>query len=85
MVSNPQAIVCLAARLAAKRGANTVEGAFDVADDERGFEPHDAIAGALERRVTARVSTPTLGVVRAIDLNHEALRGSHEIRDEATE
>ena len=42
---------------------DTTRTPLDVADDERGFEPHDAIAGALERRITARIRAlvlPTL-------------------------
>jgi hypothetical protein len=58
---------------------------LDIADNERCFEAHDAIAGALERRITARISMPTLGVICAVDLNHELLRGRQEIRDEAPE
>ena len=47
--------------------ADDTQSQLDVSDDERGFEPHDAITGALERRVPARVTTAPLGVVHAID------------------
>ncbi len=58
---------------------------LDIADNERCFEAHDAIAAALERRITARISTPTLGVTCAVDLNHEPLRQRQEVRDQAPE
>ena len=68
-----------------ERRANAIEGDFHIASEERRFGPNDAITGALERRITARVSGRAFAVVRAVDLNHEALRGSEEIRDEAPE
>jgi hypothetical protein len=47
--------------------------------------PSDAISGALKRRITAGVSAGAPTVVRAIDLDHETLRGSQEVRDETPE
>ncbi len=73
------------AALSEKRGANQSEGTFDVAHDERRIDPNDAITDALERRVTARVSGCALAMICAVDFNHETLRGSQEVRDEATE
>jgi len=40
---------------------------------------------ALERPITGAVSAPAFAVIRAVDLRHEALRGSQEICDEAPE
>lgn len=48
--------------------------------DSRGASS-DGCASELERRATAGA----LAVIRAIDVNHEALRGSQEICDEAPE
>lgn len=59
-----------------KRRLNALESTLDVADDERGLDANDAISGALERGITARVTASTLPVTRAIDLNHEALSGA---------
>jgi len=47
--------------------------------------PHDAISRALERRIPAGIRAPSLAVIRAIDLDYEALRGRQEVRDEAPE
>ena len=49
------------------------------------FDANDAISGALERRITTGVNAPALSVILAVDLNHETLRGSQEVCDEATE
>ena len=68
-----------------ERRADGTKSALDVAEDQRGFEPHDAISGALERRITARVGTAASTVVGAIDFDHETLRGSQEVRDETPE
>ncbi len=68
-----------------QRRADLSERAIDVTDQERGFDTNHAIAGALERRITARVSARALAVIRAIDLNHETLRGRQEVSDEAPE
>ena len=81
----PRAAEGPTADLSEKRRADEREGTFDIADDERRFDSKDAIAGVLERRISARVSGSALAVVRAIDLNHEALRGRVEVGDEATE
>src|SRR6185369_17162558 len=72
-------------RLGEERSADTSDGTFDIAHDERRFEPENAISGADERRISARVGAGTLGVVDAIDLEHETLRGCVEVCDEATE
>ena len=53
--------------------------------DERRFEPKHAIASARKCRVKARIGVLTLAVIRAIDPNHETLRVSREVRDEAPE
>jgi hypothetical protein len=74
-----------AARSPAERESDALESTLDVADDERRFDPNDAISGALQRCIPARVTACALGVIRAIDLNHETLSGSKEIRDEAPE
>jgi hypothetical protein len=58
---------------------------LDVADDQRRFDPNDVISSALERRITAGVGALASTVVRAIDLDHETLRGSKEIRNETPE
>jgi hypothetical protein len=81
----PRAAEGPTADLSQKRRADDREGTRDIARDERRFETHDAVPGAFERCVSPRVSTPTFDVVRAIDLDHETLRGSKEIRDEAPE
>jgi hypothetical protein len=49
------------------------------------LDPNDTISGALERNIAAGVGALALTVIRAIDLNHEALRGSQEVCDEAPE
>src|SRR4051812_44447275 len=64
---------------------DALESTLDVADDQRCIDANDAIPSALERRITPRVSARALAVIRAIDLNHEPLRGSQEVRDEAPE
>jgi hypothetical protein len=58
---------------------------LDIANDERCVDPNDTISGALERNIAAGVGALALTVIRAIDLNHEALRGSQEVCDEAPE
>jgi len=60
-----------------------VKGALDIAHHERRINSNDVIAGTLERGIAARVSAAPFGVIRAIDLNDEALRGSQEVRNEA--
>ena len=65
--------------------ADLTDCAIDVADYERRINPNHAITGAHERRITARVSALMLAVIRAIDLDDEALRGCIEVCDEATE
>jgi hypothetical protein len=73
------------ARSPPERAPDAFEGTFDVADDERCLKTNDAVASELERRIPARVTAGALAVIRAIDLNHETLSGSQEIRDEAAE
>ena len=53
--------------------------------DERRFDSNDAISGAFERCVSPPVGPSTFAVIHAIDFDHETLRGSVEIRDEATQ
>jgi len=64
---------------------DALQSTLDVANDQRCVDANDAKPTALERRIPARVSATALAVIRAIYLNHEALRGSQEIRDEAPE
>jgi hypothetical protein len=65
--------------------ADSRDSALDVTSDERRRNAKHTIAWALERRITARVSASVLAVIRAIDLNHETLRGSEKIRNEEPE
>ena len=65
--------------------ADLSDRALDVADYERRFDPNDAITGTRERHITAGVGARSFAVILAIDFNHEALRGSQEVRDEAAE
>jgi len=81
----PRAAEGPTAALGEKRRPDESECGFDIADNERRFNAKHAIARALQRRIAARVSALATGVVRAIDLNHEALRRRVEVRDEATE
>ena len=62
--------------LLTERRSDALKSNLDIAEDERGIEPYDAIAGALKRRITARISAPARYVIPAIDLDHEALRRS---------
>ena len=84
MVSNPLGRANLRCS-SDERRANATYGELDVADHERRFDANAAISGALERRITTGVSASALGVILAVDLNHETLRGSQEVCDEATE
>ena len=83
--STPDAAEGPTADLGKKRCADHTHSSLDVSDDEGGLDPNDAISGALERRISARIREPALAVIRAIDLDDEALRGSQKVRDEATE
>jgi len=38
-----------------------------------------------QRQIAARIGASALTVIRAVDLNHEAQRGSKEVRNEAPE
>lgn len=70
-------------RRALERGADDGDGGLQIAEHELGGEPHDAIAGALQATVPARVR-PALGraaVVRAVHLNDEPARRSEEVHD----
>jgi len=60
-----------------------VKGALDIAHHERRINPNDVIAGTLERGIAAGIGAAAFGVIRAIDLNNETLRGSQEVRNEA--
>ena len=66
----PRAAEGPTAELGEERCADTSEGTFDIAHDKRCFEPENAISGACERRIPARVGAGTLGVIDAIDLEH---------------
>jgi hypothetical protein len=68
-----------------KRRPDAMKRTLDIANDQRCVDLNDTISGALERNITAGVSPLALAVIRAIDLNHEALRGSQEVCDEAPE
>jgi hypothetical protein len=81
----PRAAEGPTADLSEKRRADERERSFDIADDERRLDSKDAIAGALKRCVSPRVGASTFDVIHAIDFDHETLRGSVEVRDEATE
>lgn len=61
------------------------ERRVEIADDERRIDPKDAIAGALEGRITARVRSRLIRVIRAVDFDREALSRRKEVSDEATE
>jgi hypothetical protein len=72
-------------RRALERGADDGDGGLQIAEHELGGEPHDAVAGALEAAVPARIR-PALGwaaVVRAVHLHDEPARRSEEVRDAA--
>ena len=80
----PRAAEGPATVLGEERSADTSEGSFDIAPDERRIEPNHAIVGgACERRIMPRISVRPIGMILAIDL--ESLRGGVEGRDEAPE
>ena len=70
-------------RVLPQYGSNAVKSEFDVVRHERCLDAHDAIAGAFESGIAARIMAAALTVIRAVDLDHEALRGSQEVCDEA--
>lgn len=72
----PRAAEGPTADLGEERYADEPERALDIAAHERCLEPKDAIPRAYERRIPTGVGAGTLGVVNAIDLDDEALRGA---------
>jgi hypothetical protein len=68
--------------LAAKRRHYPRHRARQISHDELSLNTQDVVAGFLQRVVPARVGVLSPGVVRAIDLDHEAVGRRKEIHDE---
>jgi hypothetical protein len=64
-------------------GAHERDGGFEVAGDEGGGDAEDAVAGALQEAISARVEVLAARVDFPIDLDDEASFGADEVGDVA--
>jgi hypothetical protein len=64
---------------------NKLERSGDILANERGIEPHYAVARSPERRVAPIVRSAAALVIATIDFDHQALRRSEEVYDVAAD
>ena len=62
-------------RLRRESRAHERDRRLDVSRHERRIDPDDTVTRANQHRITARIGASLLGVVPAIDLDHEPLSG----------
>jgi len=65
--------------------ADASHSALEISHDQRGIQPEHAVTRASQHRIAARLGASLLGVMPAIDLDHQPLGGRQEGRDVAAE